>query len=93
MSAKASKEVDRVEKNKGRKLAFGLAVMAILISVLMGISDALTFWGIVGAATLVGYVIGRTIKQRWCSGCDERLTDDDATCPGCKGTIRGNVAG
>lgn len=86
-------EVDRVEKNKGRKLAFALAVIAFLAGVGLRITDGPTFWGIVAAATVVGYLVGRTIKQRWCSACNERLTYDDEICPGCDGRIRGNVPG
>ncbi len=84
--------VDRIEKNKARKLAFALAVLAFLAGVGLRISDGPLFWGIVAAATVVGYLVGRTIKQRWCSQCNERLTYDDETCPKCKGHIRGNVS-
>ena len=93
MSNDEPRAVDRIEKNKGRKLAFGLAVIAFLAGVGLRITDDPTFWGIVVGATVVGYLVGRTIKQRWCSGCNERLTYDDDVCPGCRGRIRGNVSG
>jgi len=86
-------EVDRIEKNKGRKLAFALALIAFLVGVVARITDGMIFWGIVAGAGVVGYVVGRSIKQRWCSGCNERLTFDDEVCPKCGGRIRGNVAG
>lgn len=91
--AESEPEVFRVERAKGGALAFGLAVIGLLAGIGLGISDATTFWGIVGAAAVVGYLVGRTIKRRRCSGCDEPLIADDATCPGCGGRIKGNVAG
>jgi hypothetical protein len=91
--AESPPEVLRVEQGKGAALAFGMGLLGLLLGIALGITKGTTFWGIVGGAAVVGYLVGRTIKRRRCSGCDERLTHDDETCPGCGGIIKGNVKG
>jgi hypothetical protein len=88
-SSKAPKKVYREEKSNGLGLAFSLGFFAMVGTAVADVADGTTYWGIVAAVALFGFVVGRALKTRRCSGCRGRLNGSAERCITCGGIVVG----